>query len=475
MLKCEQFTQKGDCMNKLKEKYNLFTAICLVVGIVVGTGIFFKTGVVLGETNGSFWLAILAWIIGGLIMISCGYNFANISTIHHNINNLSDFAEATIGKKYAYLVGAFAKNIYFPSMTSTVSFVAGMYTCELFNIKGESYPFTIPVFLFAFGYLIAIFIMNMLAPIIAGKVQVSTTIIKMIPLLLMAIIGTIVGLTNGTLANNMSFEASAGLASNRGFFAAVCVTAFSYEGWICATNIGEEIKNRRKNLPIALVIGTFVVMIIYILYNFGISGAIDSESLIAGGSSSESVKHAFTNLFGNASATILNVIVVISALGTLNGLTMANSRASYALAKQNKGLGSKLFLKVSKHNVPTWSSVYGVCLAIFWLLFYFLSQTNKLSNGIGFPFSSDELPIITTYLIYIPMFISMMKNENHTTIFKRYIMPAIGIVAALLMITASIYRHGINTLYYLIFFTIFVVIAFIIYYKNENSIEKNNP
>ena len=58
-------------MSELKKKYGLFTAICMVVGIVVGSGVFFKAQVILDKTNGNMIQGILAWIIGGVIMISC--------------------------------------------------------------------------------------------------------------------------------------------------------------------------------------------------------------------------------------------------------------------------------------------------------------------------------------------------------------------------------------------------------------------
>lgn len=457
-----------DEMNKLNEKYDLTTAICVVSGIVVGTGIFFKTGVILKETNGSFWLGILAWVIGGAVMLFCSFNFATISLKHHNITSLNDFANVTVGNKYAAYIGSFVKNIYFPSMTATVAFVAGMYTCELFNIKGVNYPFTLPVFLFAGGYLIVLFILNIIAPIIAGKFQVSTTIIKLIPLLLMAIVGTIYGLTSNTLIDNVNSGSNPDYGGN-GIFAAICVTAFSYEGWICATNIGEEIKHKHKNLPKALLIGSLIVIVIYILYNIGISGALSHEEIIAGGSSSTSIKIAFTNLFGNFSATLLNIVIVISALGTLNGLIMANSRAGYTLAKYNLGICPKKFTYVSKkHSIPTVSAIYAFFITIFWLIYYYFSQTNKLANGIGFPFSSDELPIITTYLFYIPIFIAIYKNTD-LSFFKRIVLPTLGIISAILMITASIYRHGINTLWYLIFFILFMALTTFVFILNKRQ------
>lgn len=448
-------------MQQLKPKYNLLTAICLVVGIVVGTGIFFKAGDVLKEVNGNLSLSIIAWLIGGAIMLISSYNFANISIAYGNVHSMTDYARVSISRKYGFIVGVFAKYIYFPSMTSTVSFVVGMYFCQTLDLTQGAFPFSGYVFLFAFLFLTILVVLNIFGPIIAAKLQISTTLVKMVPLLLMGIVGIIAGITNGTLSSNFDYVGSS-TASGSGLLGAVCVTAFSYEGWICATNIGGEIKNRSKNLPLALIIGSIIVIGIYILYNIGISGAIKTGAILDGASASESVRIAFANLFGTTFANILIIIVVISAIGTLNGLVIANSRSAYALAINEQGLFQEQMTKVTvKHNVPITSSIFGYIITICWLAYYYFSQTNSKANGIGFPFDSSELPIITTYFLYIPMFIAfMVKKENN--IFKRFVMPTLGVIAASFMIFAACYRHKITTVYYLIFFTVVIIIALIV-------------
>ena len=87
--------------NKLERKYGLLTAICMVVGIVIGSGVFFKAQDILNYTGGNMPLGIIAWIVGGLVMLICALNLANLGTHYEKVNGLVDYAEATIGKKYA--------------------------------------------------------------------------------------------------------------------------------------------------------------------------------------------------------------------------------------------------------------------------------------------------------------------------------------------------------------------------------------
>ena len=86
--------------SKLSKKYGLFTAICMVVGIVIGSGVFFKAQTILQKTDGDLPLGILAWIIGGVIMLVCILAFAMMAQKYIKVNGIVDYAEATVGSKY---------------------------------------------------------------------------------------------------------------------------------------------------------------------------------------------------------------------------------------------------------------------------------------------------------------------------------------------------------------------------------------
>ena len=110
--------------NKLEKKYGLPTAICMVVGTVVGSGVFFKAEAVLNKTGGNMPLGILAWLIVGAIMIICSYVFATMATKYEKVNGLVDYAEATLGDRYAYNIGWFMATIYTPCLVSVLAWVS---------------------------------------------------------------------------------------------------------------------------------------------------------------------------------------------------------------------------------------------------------------------------------------------------------------------------------------------------------------
>lgn len=462
--------------NKLEKKYGLLTAMGMVIGTVIGSGVFFKAQNVLNSTNGDMPLGILAWLIGGIVMIICGVNFATFANKYEKVNGLVDYAEATMGKKYAYFLGWFMTTIYIPGMTSALAWVSARYTLAIFVPSGViDFGTTISsdiCLALAGFYLIASYTINALSPKLAGKLQVSMTAIKLIPLILMAIAGIIVGLKNG---NTAAAFASAGAASvteggsTQALLKSVVAVAFAYEGWILATSINSELKDSKKNLPIALTLGCAIIMAIYILYYIGISGAVSIDVLREQGANA-----AFTAVFGNVGGVVIGVFIAISCLGTLNGLMLSEVRGMYGLAISGRGPSPKIYSEVSEPtNMPTNSSVIGLFICSAWLLYFFIANLYS-GNFLGvFSFDSSELPIITIYAFYIPMFIQYIRKNRQEGFWKNVFMPILALVCCVFMVFAALYSHGYTplvtsranggfscpVLFYLIVFAVFMIVG----------------
>ena len=422
---------------KLERKYGLFTAICMVVGTVIGSGVFFKAQNVLEATGGNMPLGIAAWAITGLLMIVCSVQFSVMATRYEKVSGVVDYAEATCGSSYGYYLAWFLVNIYYPAMTGVLAWVSARYFGVIFGWSLVSAE----VMTLASLFLIGSYTLNAFSPKLAGKFQVSATIIKFIPIVLMAVVGVIVGSVNGTLPQNFTEVVGTpkGGTNMSGLFAAIVATVFAYEGWIVATSINAELKNPKKNLPIALVIGAFIVVAAYVLYYVGVAGGASNKELIEIGAT-----HAFSNIFGSVGGTILNICIVISCLGTLNGLMVAATRGMYAIAARNQGPKPKMFRQVDEHtNMVSNSAIWGLMMCCVWMVYFY--GANLSSGWFGlFNFDSSELPIITIYAMYIPMFIMWMKKEKDLGVFKRFVLPVAALASCLFMVFAAVYAHGIT-------------------------------
>ena len=451
--------------NKLERKYGLFTAICMVVGIVVGSGVFFKAQTILTKTGGDMPLAILAWLIGGAIMLVCLLTFSFMGQKYERVNGLVDYAEATVGPRFGYYMGWFAATIYFPGMTSALAWLSARYTLEFVTSSFPNFPMTVPAsqggciigpecMALSLFYLCMSYSINALSPKLAGKFQTSTTVIKLIPLTLMAVVGLIVGLSTGTLQQNFVTTAEVANVSANPLFASVCATAFAYEGWIIATSINSEIKDSKKNLPKAMNLGGIIIVAVYILYYIGVAGGATNQQLIDNGA-----PMAFTNIFGPVLGNILNLFIAISCLGTTNGLMVGCTRGMYSIAARGEGPKPDMYSQVDNYtNMPNNSAVFALLITAAWFLYFYASNLACIWTG-PFVFDSTELPIITIYLMYLPMFIQWMRKEKDLPMLQRFVLPLLAFAGSVFMIVACAFGHRMACVWYLIVFAVDMAIG----------------
>lgn len=480
--------------SELQKRYGLTTAICLVVGTVIGSGVFFKAQTVLEKTQGDMITGVLAWAITGVVMLACILAFAVITTKYEKANGIVDYANELVGPRYGYFIGWFMSVIYYPAMTSTLAWVSARYFVVFLRSVDPNFGFyelTAPpgtpmanamaegvdivplagaeTMTVALVFLVGVFVMNALAPKLAGHFQVSTTFIKMVPLLMIMVGGIIYGLvaTDGALVDNFTVVAQTIKtdAANNPLFAAIVSTAFAYEGWIVATSINAELKNSKRNLPIALVTGGIIIILVYILYFVGIAGGAPVEALQTDATVS------FSNIYGKVVGLLLYIFVVISCLGTLNGLMLAGTRSVYATSSGGRGPKAEMFSSVDKKtNMPANASIFYLLVSALWLMyFYFGNMSADASAWVGlFAFDSSELPIVTMYPIYIPVFIMFMKKSKGENFFKRFVIPFFAICASIFMVVAAVYSHGIQpyqrdkscpVFFYMIVFAVIMVIG----------------
>ncbi|MBP3313343.1 MAG: APC family permease [Oscillospiraceae bacterium] len=473
----------------MQRKYGLFTAICLIVGTVVGSGVFFKAQNILQATGGNLSIGVLAWLLGGAIMILCILAFSVMAQKYEKVNGLVDYAEAAVGSKYAYYMGWFSAVIYLPAMTSVLAWVSARYTMEFITAVWPNMPLQIPAakggcsigpecMALTLFYLVVSYVINTLSPKLAGKFQTSTTVIKFIPLTVMAVVGIIVGLTAKDQQLVENFKVL-GAAENGGgaeaLLTAVCATAFAYEGWIITTSINAELKDSKRNLPKALISGGIIIVAIYILYFLGVAGGASVDVLMTSGAPA-----AFVNIFGKL-GNILTLFVAISCLGTLNGLMIGTTRGLYALAVRKQGPNPELFSQVDPtSNMTTNSAVIGLLVCAAWGLYFYVTTLFETFGSftimkgtslehVPFVFDSSEIPIITMYAMYLPIFISWMKKEKDESPLRRFVLPALAMVASIFVVYACVVSKKMTNLWYLVVFAIVMGIGAIYKYKTDKK------
>lgn len=400
----------------------------MVVGIVIGSGVFFKADDVLKAAGGDLSTALLAWLIGGSIMVVTAYVFSRIATRIEKVNGLVDYFEEAYGEKAGYMVGWFMTFIYYPTLVAVLAWVSANYSVGLMGMKDFLWPLS-------FIYLTVFFLLNYYSPVLAGKWQVSSTVIKLIPLGLVAVVGGLAGLSSGQTMQNFTQVAQEIAGTGGGLAVATLSTAFAYEGWIIATVINAELKDAKKTLPRALVVGTIAVMTIYMLYYLGISGVLTNDQVLAEGDAAP--VRVIEMIFGNVGGTLLTVFVIISCLGTLNGLIMGSARGMFSIASRNLGPRADLFKQINPvTNSTSWSAIIGYFLSCFWLIVWY----GNFHGWWGQFMDVSELPIAFLYVIYISIYIWVMKTFTDLGPLSRFLCPLLAGCGSMYIIWGAIQK-----------------------------------
>lgn len=413
-------------MQEVKKQYGLWTGIAMVVGIVIGSGVFLKAGGVLQLSGGDLKISLLAWLIGGIIMISSGFCFAIFATKITKYNGLVDYVETATNEKVGYGLAWLATTFYYPIIASIVSLFAGTY---FFKLIGLNIGLTDPMnFIFAFIIVTLFVLLNYFSPLLSSKFQISATVIKLIPILIIAIVGLFSGMIVGEevgIINGFTNSAE-GYAIN--FGDAVKKTAFAYEGWVCATTINAELKDSKKNLPRALVGGTIAVLVFYIIYYVSLSAFLGNEGTIIQDANAPIA--VFEVIMGKTGSLIFTLFILISCLGTVNGVTIACCRGMYTMSCRGMGIAPKKFSKLGKNqSVSFLSCIYGyICIILMFIVWFLAMHNVPLFNRLG---CMDEIVCAIIYTFYITMYIYIMKNFKDYGVFKRFVMPIIGVIGSI--------------------------------------------
>lgn len=458
-------------MTEIKKQYGIWTGIAMVVGIVIGSGVFLKAGGVLKLAGGNLKLSILAWFIGGLIMITSSFCFAVFATKVTKYNGVVDYVEVASNEKIGYSLAWMITSFYYPIVASIVALFAGSY---FFKMIGLNIGLTDwQNFLYAFGIITLVVIMNFLSPIIASRFQISATVVKLIPILLIAIgglfasliVGNDYGIINAFKNNAEGYELNFGEAVKK--------TAFAYEGWVCATAINAELKDSKKNLPKALVGGTIAILVFYIVYYVSLSAILGNEANIIQDEKAPIV--AFQKMFGTIGGSIFTFFIMISCLGTVNGVTMGCCRGMYTMSCRGQGIAPEKFSKIGKNkNISFLSCIYGYGCILLMLLVWYLAMHNVWIFGhLG---SMDEIICAIIYAIYITMYIFIMKNFKELNVVKRFILPGLAIIGSLFfticgtglyqLITTGKTNSLIDFLVFLVLFIILMLPSLFFYHKD---------
>lgn len=431
--------KKEDVMenkNIIQKNIGFFPALALVMGTVIGSGVFFKVSNIT-EVTGTPGMTLLVWLLGGVITICAGLTVAELAAAIPRNGGLTTYIEYTYGKFSGFLAGWAQSFIYFPAMIAAQAIVFSEQVLNLLHLKDG---WIVPV---AFIAVASIYLINIIGSKTGGILQSVTLVVKLIPLIVIIIFG---------LINTGDVEVS--LAPNTGdtginFFTAIgaglLATMFAYDGWIHVGNIAGEMKNPKRDLPLAIVLGLGLVTVIYLLINATFLYTMPIEDLKGNLSAATDASEM---LLGDMGGKLVTIGILISVYGALNGYTMTGMRLPYAMAEKNILPFKESFMKVTNAGIPWFSGLVQVIIgaimitsrsfdaitnmlvfviwAFYVMAFYAVFVLRKRESELERPYKVPLYPVIPAIAIIAGVFV--MVN----TLFTQPVLAIVGIIITLL-------------------------------------------
>ena len=386
---------------QLQKNLGAAAALSTVVGMVIGGGVFFKPQAVYEITGGGPGLGMIAWILAGIMTITAGLTAAEVSAAIPKTGGMMVYIEEIYGKKLGFLTGWMQSVLFFPATIAAISVMFGQQAAILLGNESLVIPMTV-------GVILLIGVLNTFGSKTSGAIQTVSTVCKLIPLVLIIVFGFIKGGGNNPIVQPLVAE---GISPTGVIGQLLVAILFAYDGWINVGAIAGEMKNPGKDLPKAIVGGLSLVMGVYVVINLAYLWVLPASELAKYASPASAVAEV---LFGSIGGKIINVGILVSIFGCINGYLLTGPRITYTLGKQKTI--PVIFGKLNKNDVPANATLL---MAVLSALYALSGQFNLLS----------DLAMFAVWSFYVLTFIGVMKlRKTHPNLNRPYKVPLYPII-----------------------------------------------
>ena len=426
---------------QLKKSLGVSAAMALVVGCVIGAGVFFKPASIFAQTGGAPGMGMLAWIIGGLASLLGALTFAEVAVMIPKTGGMVAYLSDAFHEKLGYLAGWMQVVIMYPAFLAGYGITVGN---ELTSLLGLSPVFQLPIAISLFIVLVGA---NSLGSKAAGNIQLVSTICKLIPLFILMVFGFILG-----SGENPVFTPMVGEGKNAGAVLGSTLLAvlFAFEGWTNVGAIAGEMKNPGKDMPRAIVGGVSIIMAVYFVINLAMLWVLPAETMAAlnyeGAPSVASV--AATMLFGEFGGTLVTIGIIMSVIGAANGFLLSGSRVVFHMADTNTLPASQPLRKLNNKQVPTNSILL---VSIIASLYCFIGKLNLIEGMTTFDLLTN-LAVFSCWIFYTLTFASVIRlRKTMPNAERKYkvplypVIPLIAIASGLYVVVSQLFLSGMQT------------------------------
>lgn len=307
----------------LTRRIGLYAAVCITVGNIVGSGIFRSPHSVAQHLD-TLGLVLAAWVLGGLLSLCGSLVLAELAVAHPRTGGLYVYIKEAFGDAWGFVFGWANLWVIKPTVIASITTVFALYFCETLRLPDTT---QLPVGMAA---ILLLTLVNWMGVRESARTAMLFTTLKIIGIL--GLCAAAFFLPHAAPAATVMGDGdAAGVAKPvlLAFVAAMISVLFAYDGWTDSTYVAGEIKDPRRTLPIAILGGTALVVLIYVVTNlayYAVLSPAEVASIEAVGAETAG------RTLGDWGRSALAVLVAVSTFGTINGAILTGPRVTLAQA-----------------------------------------------------------------------------------------------------------------------------------------------
>ena len=406
----------------LKKNLGVATATSIVIGCVIGAGVFFKPYAIYQSTGGAPGMGMLAWVFGGIASILAALTFAEVAVLIPRTGGMVAYLGEAYNEKIGFLAGWMQTVIFYPAFLAGYGVTVGR---ELSEYVGSQYAMPI-----AMAVILALVALNTLGSKTAGGIQVVSTICKLIPLVLLMVFGFIAGSGENPIFTPM---VAAGKSTGAVLGSTLLAVLFAFEGWTNVGAIAGEMKRPSRDMPLAIVGGVSIIMAVYFIINMAYLWVLPADELMNIQSPASAVA---MKIFGPTGGTLIKVGIIISVIGAANGFLMSGSRVAYQLAADKTLPFSAALSRLNGNHVPANSIILIGALACVYSL---SGQFDMLTNP----------AVFSCWIFYTLTFACVIKlRRTRPELERKYkvplypVIPILAILSGVYVVVSQLFLSG---------------------------------
>lgn len=457
----------------------LIAAVSIIIGNVVGTGVFLKARVMTCNVGTPFYV-ILVWVFAGLLSLAGALTYAELGAMMPDAGGEYVFLKNAYGRVWSFLYGWMQIFIGKTGAQASVGVAFAIFLNDLLggdfrrvlataNLFGTTFELT-NLQLIAIGLIAVVTLINCASVIVSGGFATVLTVVK-IALILGVGVGAFV-LADGDFANFSQIATagtcekvvesarygSADYSFSAGFGAAMLAALWGYDGWNNLTLVAGEIKNPQRNIPLALIGGTALIIVMYVFVNSAYFYVLTPNEIASVSRESSVAREVVARFLGASVVSLMAAALMASSVGTLHTSILTGARIPYAMA--NDGL---FFKSLSKLSVSTRVPVKALILQAVWASLLTLTGSfDTLTDYVIF--GSWIFYALTTASIFV-FRRKLSDAERPYKAFGYPIVPILFLLVAGWLLIITVYNSPVQS-----FIGIFLIVAGLpIYYYLERQ------